>query len=126
MADEYVAGVCNIGKEEIRQRLLVSFASLAIALVGVVGLVAVDAPRSARWIVLIPFLGWAFGLVQARHRFCLAYGMRGAFNFGRLGNISQVVDPEFRRQDLKTVRKIVAMSLAYALAATLGFVLLPL
>ena len=66
-----------------------------------------------------------FRLVQARRRFCVAYGILGTFNFGKLGTVSRVSDPDFRRADRITVLKLGGLSLAYALAATLGFVLLP-
>lgn len=125
MADEYIAGVCNIGKAEVRQRLIVSFVGLGFALSGAAGLLASDAPRVARWAVFVPLLVWAVGLVQARHRFCVAYGILGTFNFGRLGKVSRVQDPVFRRADRVTVLKLGGLSLVYALAATLGFVLLP-
>lgn len=125
MNDGYIAGVCNIGTAEVRQRLTVSFIGLGLALAGAVWLVSTEAPRATRWGLLLPLLVWSTGLVQARHRFCLAFGIRGTFNFGRLGNVSNVVDPAFRRADRITVLKIGGLSFAYALAATLGFVLLP-
>lgn len=125
MSDEYIAGVCNIGRAEIRQRLIVSYIGLGLALVAAVALVATDAPQAARWGVLIPFLIWSVGLVQARNRFCVAYGILGTFNFGKLGQASKVQDPAFRKADQRTVLKIAGLSLVYALAATLGFVLLP-
>lgn len=125
MADEYIAGVCNIGKTEVRQRLIISFVGLGFALTTAAGLLAAEAPRAARWGIFVPLLVWAVGLVQARHRFCVAYGILGTFNFGRLGKISRVQDPAFRRADRITVLKIAGLSLVYALAATLGFVLLP-
>ena len=126
MADEYVAGVCNIGKAEVRQRLIVSMVGLVSALLLAGWLVSADASASQRWLVFLPFLIWAIGLVQARHRFCIAYGLAGTFNFGRLGTTSQVVDPAFRKADQQAVLKLAALSVTYAFAATLGFVLLPL
>lgn len=125
MNDEYIAGVCNIGKAEIRQRMTASFIGLGLALALSVWLVSTDASRGARWLVILPFLVWAIGLVQARHRFCIAYGLLGTFNFGKLGQASKVQDPAFRRADQLAVLKLGAISLAYALAATVGFVLLP-
>ena len=126
MSDQYVAGVCNIGKAEVRQRMIVSMVGLVLALATAVGLVSADAPTAARWGVFLPLIVWAVGLVQARHKFCIAYGLAGAFNFGRLGSTSKIVDPEFRKADQRTVLKIAALSVTYAFAATLGFVLLPI
>lgn len=125
MSNDYIAGVCNIGAAEVRQRLLTSFVGLGLALAAAVWLLASDAPRVARWLLLIPLLVWSVGLVQARRRFCVAYGILGTFNFGTLGKLSRVNDPAFRRADRITVLKIAGLSFAYAFAATLGFVLLP-
>lgn len=126
MSDQYVAGVCNIGKAEVRQRMIVSIAGLVLALGTATWLVIVDAPTAARWGVFLPLMVWSIGLVQARNRFCIAFGLAGTFNFGRLGSTSQVIDPEFRKADQRTVLKIAALSITYAFAATVGFVLLPI
>lgn len=125
MSDDYIAGVCNIGKAEVRQRLIVSFVGLGLALSSAAGLLAADAPRGARWGIIVPLLVWSVGLVQARHRFCVAYGILGTFNFGKLGKVSRVNDPAFRRADRITVLKLAGLSFVYAFAAALGFVLLP-
>lgn len=122
---DYVPGVCNIGKAEVKQRLTVSFIGLGLALAMAIALLVTDAPNAWRWGIMAPLLVWSTGLVQARHRFCVAYGLRGAFNFGHLGSTSSVTDPAFRRADRITVLKIAGLSIVYALAATLGFVLLP-
>ena len=94
MSDDYIAGVCNIGKAEVRQRLITSFIGLGFALAGASWLLSSDAPRAARWSLLFPLLVWAVGLVQARRRFCVAYGILGTFNFGKLGTVSRVSDPD--------------------------------
>jgi len=126
MSDQYVAGVCNIGKAEIRQRMTVSIVGLALALGTAIWLVISDASTAARWGVFLPLMVWAIGLVQARNKFCIAYGLAGTFNFGRLGSTSKIIDPEFHKADQRTVLKIAALSITYAFAATLGFVLLPI
>ena len=126
MSDQYVAGVCNIGKAEVRQRMIVSIAGLVLALGTATWLVISDAPTAARWGMFLPLMVWSIGLVQARNKFCIAYGLAGTFNFGRLGTTSKIIDPEFRKADQRTVLKIAALSITYAFAATLGFVLLPI
>jgi hypothetical protein len=125
MSDQYIAGVCNIGKAEVRQRMIVSIAGLVLALGTATWLVITDAPTTARWGVFLPLMVWSIGLVQARNKFCIAFGLAGTFNFGRLGSTSKIIDPEFRKADQRTVLKIAALSITYAFAATLGFVLLP-
>ena len=67
-------------------------------------------------------IGW----VQSRKKFCLAYGLTGTFNFGKLGQISRVADPIARAADRRTALIIFAQSTLYAAALTALVVALPL
>ena len=67
-------------------------------------------------------IGW----VQSRKKFCLAYGLTGTFNFGKLGQISRVADPIARAADRRTALIIFARSTLYAAALTALVVALPL
>jgi hypothetical protein len=125
-ASGYIPGACNIGRPEIRQRQVVSLIGLAFALASAVGLVTANAPQGARWAVFVPLMVWAIGWLQARARFCLAYGLVGTFNFGSLGGISRVADPALRRMDRLAAARLMAQALALAGTVTVAFVLLPL
>jgi hypothetical protein len=69
---------------------------------------------------------FAVGFIQARKKFCLAYGLAGTFNFGKLGSISKVQNEEDKKADRKTAINILIQSAALASAITLLFYLLPL
>jgi hypothetical protein len=122
----YLPGTCNIGKAEIRQRWVVSLIGLGFAISSAVGLIAAGAPQAARLGVFLPLMVWATGMVQARKKFCMAYGLAGTFGLTGLGKISRVTDPALRRMDRIAALRILLQSAVWAAAVTAAFVLLPL
>jgi hypothetical protein len=126
MSQEYVAGSCNIGKGEIKRRQLVALIGAAISVSSLIGLISTDAARTARISLFIPLFVFAIGFVQARKKFCLAYGLLGTFNFGSLGQISRVSDPIAKKADRKTALTILAQSALLAIGLTLIAFVLPL
>jgi hypothetical protein len=84
-----------------------------------------DLPDSSRWAVFVPLVVAAIGWIQSRRKFCLAYGLAGTFNFGRMGDIKRVNDPISRNADRKTALTILLQSIALAFVVTLVFYFLP-
>jgi len=70
LSQEYIAGICNIGKGEIRRRQVVAIAGAVISVTSLVGLISTDAARSARFSLFIPLFVFAIGFVQSRKKFC--------------------------------------------------------
>jgi hypothetical protein len=126
LSQEYVAGSCNIGAGEIRRRQVVALAGAVISATSLVGLISTDAARSARFSLFIPLMVFAVGFIQSLKKFCLAYGLAGTFNFGKLGQISKVSDPIAKKADRKTALTILGQSFALALGLTLTIFVLPL
>ena len=126
MSQEYIPGTCNIGKGEIRRRQVVALAGAVISATSLIGLLGTDAARSARLSLFIPLMVFAIGFIQSRKKFCLAYGLAGTFNFGRMGEIKRVNDPISRNADRKTALTILLQSIALALVVTLVFYFLPI
>lgn len=126
MSDQYVAGSCNIGKAEVRQRQVVALIGLFLSVSALVGFITTDAAPSIRLGIFLPLAVFSIGFVQSRKRFCLAYGFMGTFNFGRLGKISRVADKAALAADRKTAITILIQSLALAAVLTLIVYLLPL
>ncbi len=122
---DYIAGSCNIGKGEIRRRQFVALIGLILIISTTVGLINVEADRSARFGVFVPALIFSVGFIQSRRKFCLAFGLMGTFNFGSLGKLSRVASPEDRRADRKTAISILVQALSLALTITLIIYLLP-
>jgi hypothetical protein len=126
LSQEYVAGSCNIGKGEVRQRQVVALVGAVISASSLVGLIGTDATQSARLTLFFPLMVFAIGFIQSRKKFCLAYGFMGTFNFGKLGQISKVSDPIAKKADRKTALTILAQSVLLAAGLTLVAFALPL
>ncbi len=117
--DDYQPGVCNIGPAEIARRRRAGHVGV-IATVGILAaLVAIGAPPITRFVVILPAAVAASGYLQARERFCAAYGSRGIFNFGAAtGDAETVVDHEARDLDRRKARRISLTS--FAIGAVVG------
>ena len=124
--DSYIPGTCNIGKGEIRRRQLVALIGLALSVTSLVGFVATNAAPSARLGIFLPLAVFAFGFVQSRRKFRLAYGFMGTFNFGKLGQLSKVSSKEALAADRKTALAIPGQSLGLAALLTAIVYILPL
>lgn len=126
MTYSYIPGTCNLGKAEIRRRQIVAVIGLVLTLGSFLGLVAADTANSARWSLFAPLMVFSIGFIQSRKKFCLAYGLMGTFNLGKLGDISRVQSPEDRRADRKTATIILLQGVLLALALTVILVSIPL
>ena len=116
----YQPGVCNIGPAEIARRRQAGHVGLGVAIVALVGLVAIDAPPVTRLLVALPVAASASGYLQAYFKFCAGFGSRGIYNFGELGTTIQVEDADARKRDKARSNQI---SLASAvIGATVGLV----
>ena len=121
----YLPGVCNIGSREIMRRRAVGIAALVFAVIsGYTLLVADDVNPAARWGVFFPLLVSAIGFIQARNKFCLAYGLAGTFNFGKIGDMERVFDAESKKSDRRKALSILTQSALIAGVATAVFVFL--
>ncbi len=126
MSAEYIPGSCNIGNGEVRRRQLVAIFGLFLTSFSAVTILATDQSRNSRLSIFVPALIFAIGFVQYRKKFCLAYGLAGTFNFGKLGQISKVQSTEDRKADRKTAVLILFQSAALAALITAVFFALPL
>ena len=125
---EYVPGACNIGPEEIarRQRVarigLVATVALALALLAL----GVGVGSPTRLLVGLPLTGAAIGWIQARRRFCMAYGLAGTFNLGAIGNMERVSSAAALAADRRTALVIVAQGIAVGVIGAAAFFAAPI
>lgn len=126
MSQTYIPGTCNLGKAEVRRRQFVALIGLFLTVSTVAGFIAGNVQGSARLSVFLPLMVFAFGFIQSRKKFCLAYGLMGTFNLGKLGDLSRVSNPDDRRADRKTAITIFLQSAALAAALTAIVLVLPL
>jgi hypothetical protein len=111
MSSEYIPGVCNIGRSEIRLRKVFGWLGL-IATLGIwIALVARGVDARWRLLLFIPAMLSAIGFLQAWWHFCAKFGLGGVFNFGaNIGKTDTVEQAEYRRQDRITALKIIGLS----------------
>ena len=123
---QYLAGSCNIGTGEIRRRQIVAIIGSALSVSALIGFISTSAEPPLRQGIFIPLAVAAIGWVQSKRKFCLAYGLMGTFNFGKLGQLSRVQDKAALAADRKTAVVILTQSLSLAAVLTLVVYLLPL
>jgi hypothetical protein len=124
VSDTYIPGTCNLGKAEVRSRQIVALVGLVATLILATGLTASSAPQASGLTLFAPLMVFAVGFIQSRRKFCLAYGLAGTFNLGKLGQISKVANPEDKAADRKTALSILAQATALALGLTGAITLL--
>ncbi len=125
MSYSYVPGTCNLGKEEIRRRQFVALIGLFLSTSSLIGLISVDAQPMARVSLFLPLMVFAIGFIQSRKKFCLAYGLMGTFNLGKLGDMTRVQSAEDRKADRKTAMTIFGQAVLLAGGLTFIIVILP-
>ena len=126
-SQEYIPGVCNIGRAEIRRRKLIGWGALATTVVLWIAFAVI--PLSAPWrlFLFFPASLAATGFLQAAWHFCAKFGLRGVFNFGpNAGKTDTVEQAEFRRQDRRTAIQIIALSLLAGAAVAAAAYFLPI
>ena len=121
----YIPGTCNIGKGEIRRRQLVALIGLFFSISTLLTFNTVDAPTAIRLGIFFPLMVTSVGFVQSRSKFCLAYGLAGTFNVGKMGDIKRVASKEDRAADRATALKILGKSFLLASIATAVVLVLP-
>lgn len=125
---EYVPGVCNIGPEEISRRQRVAVVGLIATIALGVALIASGAGAGSptRLLIVLPLTGAAIGWIQARRRFCMAYGLAGTFNLGAIGNMERVSNAAALAADRRTALTIVAQGIAVGAIGAAAFFAAPI
>jgi hypothetical protein len=120
----YVAGSCNIGPSEIHRRYQVAIIGGVLYTILAIALIATDQESSMRLIAFAPAMLASVGYIQARNRFCFAYGLMGVFNFDTAGDVKKIKDPAALKADRAQALKIVLKSLLSAALLTTLVILL--
>ncbi|MUV90062.1 hypothetical protein GJ629_09285 [Halapricum sp. CBA1109] len=96
---QYQAGACNIGGRERESRRRLGYAGFALAVVYTLAAMALSLPPDFAAGTGVLVYGGALGVLQARERFCVAYGMTGQYGFD--GEEGAIEDSAARSTDLK-------------------------
>ena len=107
----YVPGVCNIGPAERRARRISGWTGLIITVVLWVLFVAFDTIPALRLLIFFPAFMSALGFLQSAFHFCVAFGLRGLFNFGsKVGDTETVEEAKAKKLDRKRAWQIILVA----------------
>lgn len=123
---QYEPGVCNIGPAEIRRRRMAGHVGLVATVGLLVLLVAAGTPPFTRLLIVVPAAVSASGYIQARMRFCAAFGWAGMFNFGGSEDAVSVADARARAADRRRALRIGLASGAIGVVVAVLAFLLPI
>ena len=120
---KYIAGTCNIGASEINQRRRIGLIGLGLTSVsiiiylGLVYLIGLDIILGL--LVFLPAELSAVGLLQARNKFCAAYGLAKQQNVTlSLGLTTKIEDISSQKKDRSKALKILFQSTIIAIGIT--------
>lgn len=124
---EYIPGVCNIGKAEMRKRWAVGWVATIVCVL-FLGLCLVFSIASVwRLLVFFPATVAAIGFLQHAWHFCARFGLGGVFNFGpNVGTTDSVEQAEYRKKDRRTALQLIGLSLLISAAVAAAAYFIPL
>ncbi len=121
---DYVAGSCNIGPSEIHRRYQVAITGGVLFLLLSALLIATDQSATTKLVAFAPAMLASVGYIQARNRFCFAYGLMGVFNFDLAGDVKKIKDQAALKADRANALRIILKSALLASTFTALVVLL--
>lgn len=109
MSDEYRAGECNIGEEEVKYRKRVAgYGSALVAVALYTMLVFFDVPIVMYLLLLVPVFISVHGFNESRHGFCTSYARTGRYNMNNeVGMTLDVISQDKRDKDRKYAKKLI-------------------
>ncbi|KND49204.1 MAG: hypothetical protein AB203_02290 [Parcubacteria bacterium C7867-008] len=108
---EYIPGVCNIGEEEVKGRIVSGWLGLILTIVIAAILVYLQATKWTYLVLFFPAFIGALGFLQGAFHFCVAFGTQGLFNVSQgMGHTESVSQAEYRSKDQKKVVLILVYS----------------
>lgn len=129
LESEYISGVCNIGSAEISARRRFGILGLVTSLIGAViyflAILQFKISPLIGFILLIPLFMSSIGYIQARQKFCAAYGFSSKYNVSSsLGNTLIISNDILRKNDRRKAYKIFMQSFLIAFVINSVFILI--
>ena len=121
MNNQYVPGVCNIGKDEIKRQKVGVLLSFAVTIIVIMVLLLLPANRYWRLILLFPVTSFTVSLQQWYFHFCVAFGLKGVFNFGDFGKTDSVEQANFRKKDCAKAYRMISVGIVVGIIADILF-----
>ena len=123
--DQAATPRCNIGPDEIARRRRSAITISVVTAAAVVALVGLAVPAPARLVIWPLTTAAAVTWLQVIHRFCVAFGVLGMENFGRLGE-QRSVDSPGRAADRRRALQLILEGGLIGLVVALAVVALPI
>ena len=123
--EEYIPGVCNIGKKEIERRKQAAIFSVVLCIVCITLIQWLEADRIWKLLLFIPAASLGVSFQQWYFKFCVAFGIKGVFNFGGIGKTFSVEQKEYFRKDRIKAWQMIISGILFGIAAALIYYYLP-
>jgi hypothetical protein len=123
---DYIPGTCNIGPAEIKARRNVALVSAIISVGLIIILPLIHADKILRLVVFFPATSAGVGFQQWYNHFCVAFGLKGVFNFGDIGKTFTVEQKENFKKDRTKAQKMISIGVLFGLVIAILFYILPL
>jgi hypothetical protein len=122
---EYIPGTCNIGPKEIKARRNVAIISAIVGVALIILLIMLNADKLWRLTLFFPATSVGVGFQQWYNEFCVAFGLKGVFNFGDIGKTYSVEQKEYFQKDRMKARKMIGIGILFGVFLTTLFYILP-
>lgn len=123
--NHYVPGACNIGREEINRRKKATMFSTVLTITVIVLLLMLDTNKIWRLTLFIPAASLGVSFQQWYFKFCVAFGIKGVFNFGDVGKTFSLDQKENYRKDRIKAWQMIISGIAFGLISAVIFYYLP-
>ncbi len=115
---QYIPGVCNIGRAEIRKRQQLGWIGIILTLLIGISLMIANTPHWWRILIAFPAAAGAAGFLQARFHFCAYFGLTALFNVDEARLTDTPSQSEFRQKDRKKAWLIIFLTILTTILIT--------
>ena len=114
--NQYRAGEQNIGFREVSVRKKFLYFFTVVTIVTTIWSYQYCQSMLCWWIMLFSAFSFTVLFLEVKYKFCILFGFFNLFNFGRLGELSDVKSREDGKKDMKRVIQITLLSLFLAVS----------
>ncbi len=122
---DYIPGTCNIGPKEISIRKKATILVAIICVAFVILMLMFHVNKTWRLVLFFPAAAFGVTFQQWYYKFCVAFGIKGIFNFGELGKSFTVVQKEDYKKDRIKAAKMMMAAILFGLITSILFYLWP-
>lgn len=123
--NHYIPGACNIGREEIKRRKKATIFSVVLTITVIILLLVFDTNKIWRLTLFIPAASLGVSFQQWYFKFCVAFGIKGVFNFGDIGKTFSIKQKENYRKDRMKAWQMITSGMVFGLIVALIFYFMP-